>query len=134
YSGKIARRYPTPEGESTFARETPPHEQGLQHGYSFVVKRLFQNKPTPILPVMQNTCYPPNVPSARRCFAFGQALANVIESWHEDARVAVIASGGLSHFVVDEELDRMVLGGLERKDATTLSSIPRHKLYSAASE
>jgi len=134
YSGKVTRRYPTPEGESAVTRDTPPHEQGLPHGYSFVVKRLFQNEPTPILPVMQNTCYPPNVPTARRCFAFGGALAEAITSWPEDARVAVVASGGLSHFVVDEELDRMVLAGLERKDEAMLSSVPRHKLYSAASE
>ncbi|MBV8086554.1 MAG: hypothetical protein JO247_17250 [Chloroflexi bacterium] len=134
YSGKVTRRYPTPEGESSVTRDTPPHEQGLPHGYSFVVKRLFNNEPSPILPVMQNTCYPPNVPSARRCFAFGQALAQAIESWHEDVRVAVVASGGLSHFVVDEELDHMVLRGLQEKDEATLTSVPRHKLYSAASE
>ena len=28
-----------------------------------------------------------------------------MESWPEDLRVAVIASGGLSHFVIDEALD-----------------------------
>jgi len=48
--------------------------------------------------------------------------------------VAIVASGGLSHFVVDEELDRMVLGALEKKDAATLKSVPRERLYSAASE
>jgi hypothetical protein len=48
--------------------------------------------------------------------------------------VAVVASGGLSHFTVDEETDRMLLGGLERNDAETLQSIPRHRLHSAASE
>ena len=40
------------------------------------------------------------------------------------ARVAVIASGGLSHFVVDEELDRQILKRLEQKDAGTLTSLP----------
>ena len=64
----------------------------------------------------------------------GEALAQAIESWPEDARVAVVASGGLSHFVVDEELDHMVLRGLQEKDEATLSSVPRHQLYSAASE
>ena len=36
--------------------------------------------------------------------------------------------------MVDEELDRMLLGALERKDSTTLRELPRQRLYSAASE
>ena len=134
YGGSVARRYPTRDGESDHVRETPPHEQGLPHGFAFVVKRLFANQPRPILPVIQNTCYPPNQPSPRRSFALGQALAAAIAAWPEDARVCVIGSGGLSHFVVDEELDRMILAGLQSNDAATLQRVPRSHLYSAASE
>jgi hypothetical protein len=57
-----------------------------------------------------------------------------VAAWSEPASVAVIASGGLSHFVVDEELDRMLLDALERKDAVALRSLPRHRLHSAGSE
>jgi 3-O-methylgallate 3,4-dioxygenase len=46
----------------------------------------------------------------------------------------VVASGGMSHFVVDEEMDWMVLDALKTKDAEALQSIPRERLYSAASE
>ena len=63
YGGQVARRYPTPDGEINSVRDTKPHEQGLPHGFAFVVKRLFNNQPRPILPVFQNTCYPPNQPS-----------------------------------------------------------------------
>jgi 3-O-methylgallate 3,4-dioxygenase len=134
YGGRVQRRYPTRNGETDYARETPPHEQGLPHGFAFVVKRLFDMKPGPILPVFQNTCYPPNQPSPRRSFALGEAIAAAVRAWSEPARVAVVASGGLSHFVVDEELDRMALSALERKDAQALRSLPRERLYSAASE
>jgi hypothetical protein len=134
YGGRVARRYPTRDGELQYVRETPPREQGLPHGVSFVVKRLFDNQPRPILPVFQNTCYPPNQPTPRRAFATGQAIAAAVRDWSEPARVAVVASGGLSHFVVDEELDRMVLDALEAKDDKALQSIPRHRLHSAASE
>ena len=41
----------------------------------------------------------------KRCHAFGKSLAAAIGEWNSDARVAVVASGGLSHFVVDEEFD-----------------------------
>ena len=134
YGGRVARRYPTKRGELGYVRETSPHEQGLPHAFSFVVKRLFDNQPGRLLPVFQNTCYPPNQPTPRRCYAMGEAIAAAVSAWAEPARVAVIASGGLSHFVVDEELDRMVLGALERKDSAALRSVPRHRLHSAGSE
>jgi len=135
YGGRVARRYPTRQGgELDYVRETPPHEQGLPHGVAFIVKRLFANEPGMILPVFQNTCYPPNRPTPRRCFGVGQAIAAAVTEWSEPATVAIIGSGGLSHFVVDEELDRGLLEALERKDAAALCSLPRQRLYSAASE
>jgi hypothetical protein len=134
YGGRVARRYPTPTGELDYVRETDAHEQGLPHGVSFVVKRLFDNEPRPILPVFQNTCYPPNQPTPRRSFAVGRAIAAAVAEWKEPAAVALVASGGLSHFVVDEELDRLLLGALERKDEDGLRALPRHRLHSAASE
>jgi hypothetical protein len=134
YGGQVARRYPTRQGELDYTRETPAHEQGLPHAFAFIVKRLFDNAPGMILPVFQNTCYPPNQPTPRRCFAVGEAIAAAVAEWDDPASVAIIASGGLSHFVVDEELDRTLLGALERKDASALRSIPRHRLHSAGSE
>ncbi len=133
--GRIGRRFPTHDGgELDYVRETPEHAQGLPHGFSFIVQRLFEKRPWTILPVFQNTCYPPNQPTPKRSFQFGRALHDAIASWDSDARVAVVASGGLSHFVVDEQLDHMVLDALANKDAHTLQNLPRHRLYSAASE
>ena len=134
YGGRVARRYPTKQGELDYVRDTAPREQGLPHAFSFIVKRLFDNKPGAILPVFQNTCYLPNQPTPRRSFAIGEAIAAAVEEWKDPASVAVIASGGLSHFVVDEELDRTLLGALERNDAAALRAIPRHRLHSAGSE
>ncbi len=42
------------------------------------------------------------IPSARRCFRFGQALRRAIESYPQDLKVAVVATGGLSHQVHGE--------------------------------
>ena len=44
------------------------------------------------------------------------------------------SSGGLSHFVVDEELDRGIIDALARKDGEALQSLPRKKLNSGSSE
>jgi 3-O-methylgallate 3,4-dioxygenase len=135
YGGRIARRYPSlMGGELDVVRETAPHPQGLGHGFSFVIKRLLDNHPGPILPVYQNTCYPPNQVRPSRSYDLGVGLAGAIASWDDDVRVAVVASGGLSHFVVDEELDRQLLTAIERKDEAGLRNLPRHRLYSATSE
>jgi gallate dioxygenase len=42
------------------------------------------------------------VPSARRCYKLGQALRRAIESYPQDLKVAVVATGGLSHQVHGE--------------------------------
>ena len=44
------------------------------------------------------------------------------------------ASGGLSHFVIDEDLDHQVLTALRNRDVAALSEIPREKLNSGNSE
>ena len=51
-----------------------------------------------------------------------------------DARVGILASGGLSHFAVDEELDRMILRAMIKHDADALRRIPTRKLNSGSSE
>ncbi len=131
--GAIARRYPTLNGESTYVRVTEERPFGLPHGWSFIVKRIMNNAPMPIVPIFQNV-YPPNQPTPRRSYAFGQALRKAINAWDSDKRVALIASGGLSHFVVDEEIDRMTIKGLKEKDVDLLCNLPRHRLNSASSE
>lgn len=52
--------------------------------------------PVAVVPVCINTVQFP-LPSARRCYALGQAVGRAIARWDSDQRVAVIASGGLSH-------------------------------------
>lgn len=111
-----------------------PAGRTLGHAFTFPRYRLGLPATTPIVPVFVNTYYPPNVPSAARCYALGRELRRAVESWESDARVAVIASGGLTHFVIDEALDRGVLDAIAARDAAALSGIPRGKLRSGNSE
>jgi len=110
-----------------------PEKAGFGHAYGFIVKRLFRRS-IPVVPVLLNTYFPPNVPRASRCYDVGQKLRQVIEASASDLRVAVVASGGLSHFIVDEELDREVLRAFEANDAQALRAIPRNALKSGSSE
>lgn len=108
--------------------------RGLGHAFTFPRRRLMGERVIPIVPVLVNTYYPPNQPSPRRCYMLGRALRRAIESFPEDISVAVMASGGLSHFVVDEELDRRILDGLKTRDVDSLATIPRHYMRSGTSE
>lgn len=116
------------------ARVSDPAVAGFGHAYGFVVKRLFKGRAIPVVPILLNTYFPPNVPSAARCFDIGRHLRSSIEASPLDLRVAVIASGGLSHFVVDEDLDGQVREGMRQNDAAMLRSIPRAALRSGSSE
>lgn len=67
----------------------------------------------PIIPLLVNTYLPP-IPSPRRAFALGQAIRDALSDRPE--RLAVIASGGMSHFpgtaryeAPDFDFDRWVL-------------------------
>lgn len=116
------------------ARVEDASKAGFGHAYGFIVNRLFRGRRIPVLPVLLNTYYPPNVPSASRCHDIGRALKAALEASPADLRVAIIASGGLSHFVVDEALDRQVIEGLRAGGGETLRGIPRGALNSGSSE
>lgn len=115
-------------------RVEDPLKAGFGHAYGFIVKRLFRDRVIPIVPILLNTYFPPNVPSAARCHDFGRALGAAIESSKLDLRVAVVASGGLSHFVVDEDLDRAALAAIQSGNHAALRRIPRSALNSGSSE
>ncbi|MBZ5578856.1 MAG: protocatechuate 3,4-dioxygenase [Acidobacteriia bacterium] len=104
------------------------------HAYGFVYRRLMRDKVVPHVPVFVNTFYPPNQPPAGRCFQFGRALARAVASWPSDWTVAVIASGGLTHFVVDESFDACVLEALQKGDAARLAALPENMFQSGTSE
>ncbi len=123
-----------PIGYLTNQHVTQTRPQAMPHAYAYVVKRVMNGKIKPIVPLTQNTFYPPNQPTARRCYNLGKSVAKAIENWDSDKRVAVVASGGLSHFLVDEEIDQMAIKGMREKDADLLASMPRYRLNSGSSE
>jgi 3-O-methylgallate 3,4-dioxygenase len=130
YGGKI--------GPATYyldmERSTEPRPFGIPHAFGFPMGRWMGKKQTPIVPITLNTCYPPNWISPRRAYALGRAVREAISTWDSGLKVAVASSGGLSHFVVDEEIDRLALKGLNEASAEILSTLPRHRMQSATTE
>jgi hypothetical protein len=111
-----------------------PEGEGEGHAFAFVHRRIMNGAAIPIVPVFLNTYYPPNQPSPRRCYRLGQAVREGIEGYPERLRVGVVASGGLSHFTVDEALDSALIRALREKDAQGLQALPREQLNSGSSE
>src|SRR4030095_11549049 len=92
------------------------------------------NAATPNVPIMVNTYYPPNTPTAMRCWKFGKALRQAIETWDSDQRVAIVASGGLSHTVIEEDLDQRIIDGLKHSDVSKLTDYPDVRFRAGTSE
>ena len=107
------------------------------HAYSFVHYRYLRGNVAPmvpIVPIFLNTYNPPNQPLPKRCAAFGRALAELIGTFPGDARIGLMASGGLSHFTVEEDLDRAVLDAIKRKDLDYLVRLDPKRLQAGSSE
>ncbi|MEF7616984.1 gallate dioxygenase [Aquincola sp. MAHUQ-54] len=79
-------------------------ERALDHGCFSPLSVMCPHAPAwpvRIVPLQMGVLQFP-IPSARRCYKLGQALRRAIESYPEDLRVAVVATGGLSHQVHGE--------------------------------
>jgi 3-O-methylgallate 3,4-dioxygenase len=111
-----------------------PRHAPFGHAWSFVHQRLMGERVVPMVPVLLNTYFPPNQPTPRRCYQLGRAIRQAVESWGAKRRVGVLASGGLSHFVVDETLDRHVLEILAKRDVDAVEALPLDRLESGSSE
>lgn len=69
------------------------------HAHAQVFANLMPEADIPVIPIFVNAITPP-LASARRCFAFGEAIGNAIASRLPGKRVMIGVSGGLSHFTV----------------------------------
>ncbi|WP_063062875.1 protocatechuate 3,4-dioxygenase [Nocardia sienata] len=104
-------------------RSLPPHTNHIPHAFGFIYRQIMRDAPIPSVPVLFNTFYPPNQPSVQRCYSFGASVVRAIENWDSEARVALISSGGLSHFVIDEEVDRALFDTLEQQSIDPLAAL-----------
>jgi 2,3-dihydroxyphenylpropionate 1,2-dioxygenase len=67
----------------------------VDHGISHAIQYLLRDLDRPIVPIVVNVFAPP-LPGVARCAELGAALRRAVESF-PGRRVAVVASGGLSH-------------------------------------
>ena len=111
------------------------HNHGaIGHAFHYIYRRLMHNEVIPNVPVLVNTYYPPNAPTALRCYKLGQSLRQAIDAWDSDKTVAIFASGGLSHTVIEEELDEKIIDGLRTNDIAKLTDYADVRFRGGTSE
>jgi 3-O-methylgallate 3,4-dioxygenase len=110
-----------------------PRDRAEGHAIQFAHRWLLP-RGLPVVPLLVNTYFPPAQPRARRCVELGVSLSAAIAAAPGDARVGVMASGGLSHFLVLPELDNAVLDAIAANDRDALARLPEPVLRSGTSE
>jgi len=78
-------------------------KRALDHGCFSPLSVMMPHDPWPaaLVPLQVGVLQFP-IPTARRCYRLGQALRRAIESYPDDIKVALVATGGLSHQVHGE--------------------------------
>ena len=109
------------------------HEQGLGHAFGRPLHTTNADGRYAIVPIMVNTYYPPTS-SPKRCVEFGRALAQALNDHDGSQRVLIMASGGLSHMVIDEGIDREFLKAVEAHDLDYMAAMDPNVLVGGTSE
>ena len=112
----------------------PDRQAGVPHAFGYVYRRIMRDIAPASIPIFINVGVGLNRPTAKRCLAFGRALKRSIDALPDGLKVAVIASGGLTHFCIDEALDQTVLSALQHRDEATLAAIPEAMFNGNTSE
>jgi 2,3-dihydroxyphenylpropionate 1,2-dioxygenase len=112
----------------------------LDHAFLSPVATLCGERSVPPLVPFWVNCFLAPQPTPRRCFAAGQHIARVVAQgpW----KVAVVATGGLSHFpelsferlgTSDPAFDRRLLAAMEAGDPAPLLSLSTKELHETGS-
>lgn len=102
--------------------------EGIGHAFTRPGQFLgIADSGVPVVPIFLNMYFDP-LPSGKRCYQLGEALREIIEARPE--RIAVVASGGLSHDPkgeragwIDRRMDRWVLDRLAKGKGDELASL-----------
>ena len=118
-------------------------ELTLDHGVLTPLELAGVARDVPIVPILIN-CVQPPLPTMRRCYDFGRWLGGALRAYTGLDRVAVLATGGISHDLatprmgmVNETFDRELLGLLERgacDDAVAYAAAHVHEAGNGAEE
>ena len=110
----------------------------ISHAHAQVLDRLVPDRDIPVVPIFVNGIHVPSL-EPKRCYALGETIARIIRTdLPQEARVAAIASGGLSHFTagypwkaykgkfhygaISVEFDRKLIAAMTRGEGAALAA------------
>lgn len=102
---------------------TVVNKMAVDHGLTVPLSLMFgqpQEWPCKVIPLPVNVVvFPP--PTGNRCYQLGKAIRKAVESYHEDLRVAIFGTGGMSHQLqgpraglINSKFDKAFLDNLVR--------------------
>jgi aromatic ring-opening dioxygenase catalytic subunit (LigB family) len=94
---------------AAFANDFEPsltYRMELDHGICIPLWKAELHPVPALVPVILNTVEPPMI-SIRRCLAWGDLIRKSIESFPGNVRIAVLATGGLSHSIGEPDMGRI---------------------------
>ncbi len=104
----------------------------LGHAFAAPFEWVLEERDIPVIPIFVNTYLPP-LPTARRCAELGKALGAFIATRPE--RVAIVASGGLSHYPGTwkypepaYDFDRWAIAHLERGNPEAILGLTNRQI------
>ena len=104
----------------------------LGHTFAVPFEFVIGGRAIPVVPLHVNVYMPP-LPTPKRCAAFGRAIAEIVASRNE--RVAIIASGGMSHYPgtwkyphPEFEFDKWMISELEHGRGESLLNLTSQQL------
>jgi hypothetical protein len=120
-----------------------PNSELLAHAHGPILRTVMPAANIPVVLLFVNAIHIP-APSPRRCYRLGQAIRETVEGWPTGERVAVYASGGLSHFTagypwgayegpffygcISEEFDRKTLESMAHGEGHKLAELTSQDL------
>lgn len=104
-------------------------EMRIDHAFECPLSFLLHEIDVPILPIYVNCTVPP-LPSHARCRAFGERLGDLLRQQSVAGRVAIVGTGGLSHWVgmpqtgrINESFDQNFLATFEAGDLDEITRL-----------
>ncbi len=104
----------------------------LGHAFAAPFEWVLEKREIPVVAMFVNTYLPP-LPTARRCAALGEAIASYLGTRPE--RVAMVASGGLSHYPGTwkypqpaYDFDRWAIAHMERGNTEAILSLTNRQI------
>ena len=128
--------------DMSFCR-TFPNSELISHAHGPILKMVMPEADIPVVLIFVNAIHVP-APSPARCYGLGRAIKKIVESRPEGERVAIYASGGLSHFTagypwkhykgpysvgsISEEFDRRAVAHMEKGHGEKLTELSSRDL------